>query len=1004
MRPLRLTLHAFGPYPAVQEVDFESLAKHGLFLIHGPTGSGKSTLLDAVTYVLFDAQQVERGGREFESTLDPSAETKVVLDFAVRGERYRVTRRPTQRRARKRGSGLTQVQADGLLERLDADGQAIEVLAAKATDVTRHIEELLGCTVEQFRQTVVLPQGAFREVVTDDKTRREVLSRVFATERFAALTQRLKAAKRALEERAASHRQRRTRVLEQAGAEQRLALVERTREAASAAQTREEERRALLRARDAAQQSHDAGVALQARFAERATQRAKLAAAEASAAERAPDRQRLEAATRAARVRDRRDSRDRARDAHAAATLAREQASEQHARASEALELAEAAWGASEASAAQREVATNTLQRLRALERDVDELSALHEQMLTHQRTASAASERLEHLTAGLTRDRAAREALTRERATLTEVAATAAALRERQQLQAQQVAALQAIVKEETRLAAIAQQLRDLERPPPHLALPDGATLLDLLRQHASGLVAHDLAAGEPCPVCGSREHPHPHAPSDLDGLRATMDAYQARAEDIAGAQRQQADAFQRCEELLQEHGWQRDQRPDLAALVADLTGTLAALKAAEQAVARISAIDTEREALGASLDERQAAHVEVVDTRSTAAAEARRLEQAIEATLAKLPEDAREPAAFVLALRAAEEQARTLDAAHEAARATLQDARAAETSARSNLEARAEQRAISLAAVERCEADLLERLRDEGFADEAALSAAELPSDVLEALESDLRRLDQELADLTTRTRALDEALEHATPPDLEALHDAATTAHEAWQAADVAVTEARRRHAEWAAWLAELDAAEAAYGDLQARLQATTNLADAADGRLRGRAKVDFETFVLQSIFAQVLGIGNDHLRRMTGGRYALHLVDDASQASSRGLELEVADHHAGGARRPAKTLSGGEGFLAALALALGLSESARRSSGSIELGALFVDEGFGSLDAAALDKVVAILRGLPLAEDRIVGVISHVEELKRRIPTQLLVEPIERGSRVRVRIND
>ncbi len=161
------------------------------------------------------------------------------------------------------------------------------------------------------------------------------------------------------------------------------------------------------------------------------------------------------------------------------------------------------------------------------------------------------------------------------------------------------------------------------------------------------------------------------------------------------------------------------------------------------------------------------------------------------------------------------------------------------------------------------------------------------------------------------------------------------------------------------------------------------------------------MDFETFVLQSIFHQVLQTANHHLHHMTGGRYSLHLRMDDS-ASARGLELDVSDHASGGDMREVRTLSGGEGFMASLSLALALSEIAQQQSGGSELGALFVDEGFGSLDQRTLAQVVEILRGLQ-EDHRMVGVISHVDDLKRSIPVQLLVEPAERGSRIRVSLN-
>ena len=1004
MRPLRLTLHAFGPYPAVETVDFEALAAHGLFLVHGPTGSGKSALLDAITYALFDPQKVERGGREFASILDPAAETQVVLDFELRGERYRVTRRPAQSRAKLRGVGLAQVQADGRLERLDAAGVPVEVIADKTSEVTRRVEELLGCTVEQFRQTVVLPQGEFREVVTDDKTRREVLARVFATERFAALTQRLKQRRRALESEADQHQERRRRVLEAAGVTGRDELSTRFAEAQEALEERTGERALRLEARDAANKALETGKTLAKRFEDLAELREGLRVLAAKSLEAEPERARLAAARRAARVVDRRATRDRAREAHTKAELALASATEGFESATERSQRALEAFEASEALAGEREEARDRVRTLEELAAHVGELSERRRRLTEAQARADRASESRQAAEAAAQELRARNDSLRTERDSLLPQARSLAARHEHERTAGMRLSGLRAIQEVDKSLAALAESERALERPPPELGLEEDSSLLELLERHASGLVAHNLRSGEPCPVCGSLEHPDPHPPGDLATLRALLDAQQDRAKEMTEVRTKRAAALEQRDELLAEHGWTSQEMPMLEELVEAAKRAREDRLGAEGASERVAAIEAERESITTEIDRLQRDVERATREASEATTEAQGQSAYIEATLSRLPDDARDPEAYAAALAAARERAARLVAAFEAARSELQQAREAQREAHSRVSERTAQLAASSEHLESCECDLQERLAEEGFADEASTREVEMPSAEREALASSLERLDAELADRTSRSRALEEALAGAEPPDLDSLAGASARASAMWEEADASFDAARQAHAKLREQLRELSEAERAYGDLEARLRAAARLADAADGRLRGRAKVDFETFVLQSIFAQVLAVGNDHLRRMTAGRYALHIVDDAAQASSRGLELEVADHHAGGARRPAKTLSGGEGFLAALALALGLSESARRSSGDLELGALFVDEGFGSLDELALDKVVAILRGLPLAESRMVGVISHVEELKRRIPTQLLVVPTERGSRVRLRVNE
>jgi exonuclease SbcC len=1000
VKPLRLELHGFGPYPGRQEVDFARLGRHGLFLIHGPTGSGKSTLLDAITYALFDPRTVERGGTDFvRAGREDGPPSRVVFEFELHGQRLRVDRRPTQPRPGR----TTPLPAEGTLERLDDGGRPIEVLAAKASDVTRELEARLGCSAEQFRQTVVLPQGAFREVVTDDRTRRDVLRRVFATQRFAALTDRLKEAAGRLRERGRTLQDRRGQVFEKAG----VASGDELREAVGAAQA------AADRARDARDRADvrrgEAAAALEqgqhiaARFGELARLRQRREEL-ADAAERVEaDRARHEAGRRAARVRPRQQARDQTRAKLHGATAARDEAREAVAAHQAEHDRAAAALDQERGREDRRAAASQRRERLEALETDARDLADLRERRDRAEGEAAASEARADERAAAAETDAARRRDLEAERTELAPVAAQTAARAERLQEAERRRADLAELLEAERRLADLAAQRDRAERAPDELATATATSLLDVIRERAAGLVAHDLEAGRPCPVCGATEHPHPHPAGDAEELRAALARYGEVQERVATLRTRIAETARGRDALAQRHGWTDGARPAPEALAAERDAADADRDAAREAARRLEEIDAAlaelREAAERRAGEVAEARRQAAELRTTAA----RLDERLATIHARLPEELHAPEAFHAALEQARADERELQAAWEAAREAHGRAEAELGRARARLEEREAALAAATDEASRAEAELLEGLAEHGFASEEELQAAELADPALAELERAIARHDEEVADARTRAAALEEELAGAVPPDLDALRQAEAAARQAWREADDAFRAAERRHAELAGLLEQLTRAEADYAELEERLRAARTLADLASGQLKGRAKVDFETFVLQSIFGEVLRIGNEHLRRMTGGRYALHLADDAGQASARGLELEVADHHAGGARRPAKTLSGGEGFLAALALALGLSESARRASGGLELGALFVDEGFGSLDEAALDRVVRILRALPASEDRMVGVITHVEELKRRIPTQLLVVPDPAGSRVETRTN-
>jgi len=173
MRPIRLEMQAFGPYPGLEVVDFRSLGDRRFFLIHGPTGSGKTTVLDGICYALYGKSSgAERDVREMRSHHSPdNLPTQVVLDFSVGCESYRVWRRPEQEMPGRR----TPLKADATLWQrtgIDDDSRDGSVIAMGLTRVTEKVEELLGFEADQFRQVVLLPQGQFRDALTADSAKR----------------------------------------------------------------------------------------------------------------------------------------------------------------------------------------------------------------------------------------------------------------------------------------------------------------------------------------------------------------------------------------------------------------------------------------------------------------------------------------------------------------------------------------------------------------------------------------------------------------------------------------------------------------------------------------------------------------------------------------------------------------------------------------------------------------------------------------------------------------
>lgn len=491
-----------------------------------------------------------------------------------------------------------------------------------------------------------------------------------------------------------------------------------------------------------------------------------------------------------------------------------------------------------------------------------------------------------------------------------------------------------------------------------------------------AAGLVG-ELVEGEPCPVCGSPEHP---APAEA-GAEAVPRADVEQAEDEA----------RRAEALLQEAvleagrlRTERDAAADRAGrgardeAVREVESAAAALEAARDEAAVEERLDTELAELGrrsAELSERLAGRREALAGRR---ASSRALDEGLRADVARI-ESARGDAVTVAELRAG-----------HSARADADERLAGLT---------AGARDAVLSAVEAAGA-LADALRAEGFADAGALARAGLDPGAREDL---ARRVQEAAVEAERVRRGLAEAaiatLTGEEIADVEAAEADGEAAEAAWRQAVEARSRLRARCDAVEASCRALSRAVTVLGAATGDAAALVEVSALASGSGSNRRAIPLASWVLLERFAEVLVFANQRLEHMSGGRYALVRVDDEKQAARRrGLGLGVVDRLGGEATRDPRTLSGGETFYVSLALALALADVVTTESGGIAMETLFVDEGFGSLDPEALQDVLAELSRLR-AGGRTVGIVSHVEELRRQIPDQIRVGRDDRGSRLR-----
>ncbi|MEU6645768.1 SMC family ATPase [Saccharomonospora sp. NPDC046836] len=983
MRLHRLEVAAFGPYAGREVVDFDALGADGLFLLHGDTGAGKTTLLDAVAFALFGTVPGARGQVK-RLRCDLAAEdtvTEVVLELSVQGHRLRLVRSPEYQRPKRRGDGYTTQQAKASLTWVGEVPHGLPVEGVTRIDeVARTVQRLLGMSAEQFFQVVLLPQGEFARFLRADTTEREqLLERLFGTQRFAEVERWFRELRtqrgRELDQRRHAVREWVARLAQAAGEEppedagqdwasglrrRAAAVAEATeREAGEAGAVRDRADVLLHERRVAAERVRRVRAAL-----------ASLAALERQSAERAEWADELDRARRAGTVTGLAIEADRQHTrfehAEAAEVTAREALlvtgfAEPDANGTVLRERAGAL--REEAGTLAGLVAEAEQQR-----RDLDRVRDLAETATYAAAQATALSEKLEGLP-----ERIKELRVRRDRAAEAEVKLDGLRTREAELAAAHTDAAW---IPE---LESAAARALDVERAATDAHQAARATLLDMRDRRLAGMAA-ELAAGlhpgQPCPVCGAGEHPAPATDAAAIGeadergaaerervaeqRRHTAVAARHEAEQALAAVRERVRG-QTAEELSGQLTQVRTELTRLRDLAAGRTRLDASVRAAEG----------EQEALSA---ERAAAERAV----GTAEAQQHALAEQIEQRQQRL-DAARGEFADVTSRRA--HLVTTVDALNG-----LADARTAVAAAFERL---GEQRAAVQAAAERA-----------GFDSVATARAAARPDARMVELE---RALAEAEAAGAAASAVLTEpelaGVEPDEPVDVEPAQRAAQESRvraEAAVAAQRAATQRVREldtlAARFGSALAELAPAQEEFAELDA-------LTDVVNGRGQNARRMSLRSYVLAARLEEVAVAATARLRTMSQGRYSFVHSDAAGSRGTRGgLGLDVLDDYSGTVR-PAKTLSGGESFLASLSLALGLADVVAAETGGALLDTLFVDEGFGTLDAETLDVVMNVLDELR-AGGRVVGLVSHVEELRHRIPTRLRVRKARTGSRLQL----
>jgi exonuclease SbcC len=972
MRILAIEMRGFGPFKDTQQVDFSAFDDSGIFLIGGRTGAGKSTILDGICFALYGSVPRYDGYSGVTRLRSDHCEvedvTAVTLTFEVDEETYRIVRSPEYSRPKSRGAGITKQAASVELAVLTDSGW--EVLETKVPEVAAHVAEIVKLDKGQFLQVILLAQNRFQEFLeADSRDRQSLLRTLFGTQRFEQYAEALHARAHEL----GGELGKLTRDAERTATDLATELgVEPAWESddplswaaarvASSVELLEAARVAELQAVNDARAANDQLTtarqlaARQQRHGEAARRLSELGS-RADGYRRT--KQQLELAARAGEVRPRLEQVDAAAAALEGAR-ADEVAALGPAGPLPESDLAEFAAGLGRriGSLAQALEAEQRLSTLKQAETDAQAA------LLAHDEATASIGGRRRSLQSQLS-ELAERESAAKVTAGDLSVAQTLIAAAQTARAAAVELAQIELEITALKQAELAAFQARTA-------ASAEVDRVLAMQLHGRAALLAQTLVDGEPCSVCGAREHP---APAAFDG-EPVSDAQVTQARNtfgrLAAAAERASAALSAAEARAAEQLGVAGGRT-VPVIEVELEAARARLSAAQTAGELLNAMTEQR----AQITERQ---LQLEDE-----------ERSADANRTRLAQDA------ALAARACSDAQTLVDRARDghpsvATHLTVLEQRQA---AVERLIAARSLAVSAQSALTAATSALSVQLSEYGFPDRSVATAAMLDADRFAVLGRAVRAYEDEMTETMAVLGQPDLQNLPEAVADLTELSERAGTA----DAVRIARTERRvtldERTKRAQVLTAKLEAELESTAELASEFKVVDVLARATRGEAPNQLGIPLESFVLAAELEAIVAAANGRLQTMSQGRYAIEHSDERTRGGKRtGLEIVVYDAHTGATRSP-RSLSGGEKFLASLALALGLAEVVTNRAGGIQLDTLFIDEGFGALDDETLELAMQTLDELRQG-GRTVGLISHVEAMKDQIPAKLLVGVADGG---------
>ncbi|OIK08887.1 AAA family ATPase [Bacillus sp. MUM 13] len=1036
MRPLRLVMQAFGPYAGKETINFEELESRTMFVISGKTGAGKTTIFDGISFAIYGkASGEDRNGMELRSQFAQSdLLTEVALTFDLRGKTYYIVRSPQQERKKKSGEGTTIVNAKAELYEIEESSK--KLLGSNVREVEEKIKQLMGLDANQFRQILMIPQGEFRKLLTSEsKDKEQILQKLFHTEMYKNIEEKLKEEAALLKKQSDRSRQERVHLIRniQPGDNEELRmhiaaedpneniilplLTEEIYKNEKSLQRLEADNNQRQLIRDEIKAEIVRAEGLIATFQELERMNAEKKSLELQKSEFDKKKSAIAMAQRAIalekqeqfylrigkqlnEVRQELDKQKKDAD-----TLKKKKV------------FLEENYEIEKNKNSEREEVLRELHRLQQLKGSVEAFSQYSQAAVMAEKSWKDTEEKKSDIEKRLKNCEETEEKLLEEKSHC-EHAVVNYAEKERETEKNQELLDKITYFMELFQTREIAEKERINKEKALNLAA------IDLLQERSrmeelnhnwmgsqASLLAQSLVPGEACPVCGAADHPNPAAsslsmPSEAQ-LKKQQGILKLAEEKKSKAEAEYYKADIKYSSLVEECAQKTEQ---LKKLISDFQSDKISEYVHHAQNNKIILLK-ETDALRLKKDklpeiEKRLAQLKEEKKKFILNAEQLKIkeEQArmhyfeagtkLSSLKDGIPEEIRTPKKYLQACEDLERKQRELQEALDRSLTLLQKAIQEEAVFTANIQSLSGNEANLAEELSDERKRFKEELLQQGFDSYSAYTASKKSEAEIAAIENEIIAYEQKYHTVIGLYHQLELTLKGISMPDLNGMNKRLETA-------DAQIAEFRELFSKLAGGIqdnkkinTDLERIKLEQKEIDEKFAVIGHLHEISKGQ--NPFRITFERYVLAAFLDDILKEANLRLIKMTSGRYQLlRKIDPTRKNIQSGLELSIYDQYTG-QERHVKTLSGGESFKAALALALGLADVVQSHSGGISLETMFIDEGFGTLDPESLDQAIEALMDIQ-SSGRLVGIISHVPELKERIDAQLEVISTQKGSR-------